>query len=101
MNQKENRDLPIEEATPTLEVPVFNCLVHLGHLDSGEVRARVANLSGLECIAANEREVLAQIVPAFKNRILELRQAGKNVPWIENPSPLESGEVERLIPVHL
>ncbi len=83
------------------EVPVFNCIVYVSPAAGGGVRARVANLSGLECTAASEREALGKIVPAFKQRIVELMRGETPIPWIEPPAPAEAGEQRRFIPVHL
>lgn len=85
---------------PTAGVPVFNCIVYIKP-GPGGVRARVANLPGLECIAANERAALSKIIPAFKQRVSELLRNGLAIPWIEPPSPVEPDEQARFIPVHL
>lgn len=83
------------------DVPVFNCIVYVASDSDRAIRARVANLSGLECTAVSERAALAKIVPTFKQRIIELMQSGVPIPWIEPPSPPEPGEQQRFIPVHL
>lgn len=85
---------------PAANVPVFNCIVYVA-ADGGGVRLRVANLDGLEATAATEREALAKIVPAFKQKIADLTQSGDDIPWIDPPAPLEDGEQQRFIPVHL
>ena len=94
-------DLNVSGRSQPVQVPVFNCLVYLSRDAGGGVRARVANLPGLECTASSEREALGKIVPAFKRRIAELMHAGTPIPWIEPPSPAEAGEQTRFIPVHL
>lgn len=82
------------------DVPVFNCVVYLSR-DAGGVRARVANLAGLESTASNEREALGKIVPAFRQRVAELMRAGTPIPWIDPPEPAAEGEQTRFVPVHL
>jgi hypothetical protein len=82
-------------------VPVFNCIVYVSPDPSGGVRARVANLAGLDFTAANERGALAKIVAAFKQRVGDLTRDGIPIPWIEPPTPAETGEQTRFIPVHL
>ena len=82
-------------------VPVFNCIVYVSRDAGGGVRARVANLSGLECVAGNEREALATVVATFKQRVGELTRSKSPIPWIDPPSSAEPGEQKRFIPVHL
>ncbi|MEZ6071444.1 MAG: hypothetical protein R3C10_14545 [Pirellulales bacterium] len=81
-------------------VPVFNCVVYLAETNDS-VRARVANLAGLECTAGSEREALAKIVSAFKSRVAELLAAGAPIPWIDPPASPETDERVRYVPVHL
>ncbi|MBA4019468.1 MAG: hypothetical protein C0483_20070 [Pirellula sp.] len=82
-----------------VDVPVFNCIVAI-IAEAGGVRARVVNLAGLEFSAASERAALAQIVPAFKRRVVDLLQAEQPIPWIDPPPP-EPKEQRRFVPVHL
>lgn len=82
-------------------VPVYSCIVYLSADDGPGVRARVANLEGLECRAMSEREALNRIVAAFKQRISELLQSETPIPWVEPISAAEPGEKKRFIPVHL
>ena len=82
------------------DVPVFNCIVYVSHGASG-VRARVANLGGLNCAAATEREALSKIVGTFKDTVKKLVQSESPIPWIDPPTAIEVGEQERLIPIHL
>jgi hypothetical protein len=82
-------------------VPVFSCIVYVSPAAGGGVRARVANLAGLESSAASEREALAKIVRAFKERVGELMRGNSPIPWIEPPSAAVPGEQQRFIPVHL
>lgn len=65
------------------------------------MKARVANLPGIECEVANEREALAVIVPRFKQRVSELLASETPIPWNDPPASLEPGEQKRIIPVHL
>ena len=90
----------INRSKPT-DVPVFNCIVYILPNSDGGVRARVANLPGLECTAASERDALSTIVPAFKQRVGELIRSETPIPWIEPPRPAESEEETRRVPVHL
>jgi hypothetical protein len=94
-------DLNVSDHSQPVPVPVFSCLVYLAADAGGGVRARVANLPGLECTAGSERAALGKIVPAFKQRIAELMRTGTPIPWIEPPTPAEAGEQTRFIPVHL
>ncbi len=100
------RDVPaakldVSAASTPLEVPVFNCLVYVSRKVEGGVRARVANLAGLRCEAGSEREALATIVPAFKQRVAELTAGGIPIPWIDPPEAADPDEQTRFIPVHL
>ena len=94
-----NRDLS-HHVVPA-DVPVFNCLVYVAAGPEGGVQARVGNLAGLQVEAANEREALAKIIPAFKQQLGELMQTGTPIPWIEPPLDPEPAEQTRFIPVHL
>ena len=93
-------ELPVTEHQPS-EVPVFGCLVYVSPNTAGGVRARVANLPGLECSASNERAALMAIVAAFKKCVAEHMQSDTPIPWIEPPSTMEPSEQQRSIPVHL
>ena len=66
-----------------VEVPVFSCVVYVSKNGAGGVHARVANLAGFECDAANEREALSKLVSAFKQRVVELTAGKMPIPWIE------------------
>jgi hypothetical protein len=81
-------------------VPVFNCVVHVGHADDGQVVARVANLAGIEARGRGEREALAAAVAAFKGAVSKYHAAGEAIPWVAE-LPLNAGESKRLIAVHL
>ena len=88
------------QSVPAASVPVFSCLVYVSP-QVGGVRARVANLAGIEFTASSERAALGKIVPAFKARMIELMQSGAPIEWIEPPMPIEPGEQKRFVPVHL
>ncbi len=84
------------------DVPVFSCVVYVSPVDGGGgVRARVANLAGLESSAVSERKALAKIVRAFKEHVGELLRSQTPIPWIEPPASPDPGEQKRFIPVHL
>ena len=101
MRQHEGVELNASDHLKPADVPVFSCIVYVSPDAGGGVRARVANLPGLECTAASEREALGKIVPAFKQRVGELMHSETQIPWIEPPTPAEPGEQKRFIPVHL
>jgi hypothetical protein len=101
IRQNEAVELNSSDHSKPAEIPVFNCIVYVSSDAGGGVRARVANLPGLECTAASEREALGKIVPAFKQRVGELMHSETPIPWIEPPTPAEPGEQKRFIPVHL
>lgn len=85
----------------TNSVPVFNCIVYVSRLTEGTVRARVANLAGIQCTAASEREALTNIVQVFKQHVTDLIDKGESISWIEPTPPVQNDEQERFIPVHL
>lgn len=93
--------LNIADGSSAIDVPVFSCIVYLRVAEDNQVRARVANLSGIECTASSERAALGTIVPAFKQRIIQLRQDGESIPWIDPPVAADPDEQQRFIPVHL
>ena len=82
-------------------VPVFNCLVYISTDGDAGVRARVGNLADLEATAPSEREALAKIVTAFKQRVAQLTQEETPIPWINPPLPVQPNEQQRYVPVHL
>lgn len=82
--------------------PVFNCIVHVARADStGMVVARVANLAGIEGRGKSEREAISQVVGLFKAQVAARVAASDAIGWIDPPLPLQPGESERLIAVHL
>ena len=86
-NTTMSSDLQITDA-----IPVFNCVVYVKADPEGSFRGRVANLDGIQCRGGSQREVMAQIVPAFKQRVAALWQSEKDIPWIEPPAPIEPNE---------
>lgn len=92
-------ELPVGDS-PAVNVPVFSCHVYVVH-NAGAVRARVANLAGIEKTAADERTALLHVVAEFKQRMEALLQAGEPIPWLEPIARREPDELERLIAVHL
>ncbi len=94
-------ELPISGHSKPCDIPLFSCLVYVSRAAAGGVQARVANLPGLKCTASSEREALREIVAAFKKRVADLVQRDASIPWIDPPSPVEPGEQERSIPIHL
>lgn len=83
------------------DVPVFQCRVYVKRLEGGRVRARVANLSGLEFEAAGERDALLRVVREFKASVGERLERGEEIQWLDPPVAMEAGEVARLVAVHL
>lgn len=96
----DSQPLPVDPGSPPVNVPAFTCVVYVACVDGG-VRARVANLAGIEFQAGSERDALAKIVPAFKQRVAELMGSGGEIPWVDPPMEKEAGEQERFLPVHL
>jgi predicted RNase H-like HicB family nuclease len=83
------------------QVPVFNCIVYVSPSADGGMRARVANLPGIERTGPTEREALSKVVGAFKQCVSELLQSDTPIPWIEPIATAKLGELQRFIPVHL
>ena len=94
-------ELPTTDPLIPRDVPVFSCLVYISTDPAGGVRARVANLPGLNCRAANERAAMREMVTAFKKRVAELMESETPIPWIDPPEVAEPDEQQRSIPVHL
>ena len=92
---------PLSLGPVSTNIPVFNCIVHVLRDSTGNVSARVANLSGIVCTASTERDVLTKIVKEFKQVVRELSEKGSEIPWIDPPSTKGPNEQTRFIPVHL
>ena len=101
MNPENTHSPQVKPLGPAVEVPVYNCIVLVGPGETSGVRARVANLAGIETTARTEREALQHLIPAFKQRLSDLRTNGESIPWLDPPSPADAGEQQRLIAVHL
>ena len=82
------------------DIPTFNCIVHVSSTPDG-VKARVANLNGIEFVAPDERTALSKIVPAFKASVQRFLNDELEIPWQEPPHPANEDEQTRFIPVHL
>ena len=82
------------------DIPTFNCLVYVCSVDGG-VRARVANLDGIEITASDERTALSKIVPAFKAKVQQILADQESIPWIDPPLQATEEEQTRFIPIHL
>jgi len=82
------------------DIPTFNCLVYVCSVDGG-VRARVANLDGIEITASDERTALSKIVPAFKAKVEQILADHESIPWIDPPLQATGEEQTRFIPIHL
>ncbi len=82
-------------------VPVYNCHVYLSQsADSGLLTARGATLPEVQATGQSEREVLQNVVRAFKQAILRYTAAGQAIPWVDPPLPAATGERPRWVPVH-
>ena len=82
-------------------MPVFRCVIYIRKTESGQTHACVANLPDLEVTAGSERSALQRIVPAFKNRVIEYKQNGETIPWIDPPTAIQDDQDKRVVPVHL
>ncbi|MDG2383233.1 MAG: hypothetical protein P8N76_16305 [Pirellulaceae bacterium] len=100
-HDSEQPEIPLSENSSPLNVPVFNCIVHIAITESGAVQARVANLPGIEVTAPNERAALSQIVPIFKQHVMDSLEKQEKIGWIDPPPAAGPSEQTRLIPVHL
>ena len=93
--------LNINPGSQPVNVPSFTCVVYVSKTDDGQVRARVANLAGIEFFAATERDALSKIVPAFKQQVSQTLENNESIAWLDPPTPMDPNESERLLPVHL
>ncbi|MEM9366613.1 MAG: hypothetical protein AAGD07_11505 [Planctomycetota bacterium] len=97
-NEQRSHSLPQSAGeTP----PAYGCIIYIRSLESGGVAARVANLTGLQIEARNEREALSKLVPLFRDRMAAAQAAGEVLELETNPAPPKEGEVKRFLPVHL
>lgn len=101
-NMNDQPELPIDHPSSNVpEVPSFGCIVYVSSTPKGRIKARVANLPGIEIEAASERDALTKIVKQFKNTIQDHIQAESTIPWIDPPSSIIEGEQKRFLPTHL
>ncbi|MEM6979444.1 MAG: hypothetical protein AAF539_07210 [Planctomycetota bacterium] len=99
MSQSNSKhSLPIDSGEPP---PSFGCLIYLRHIDNGGVHARIANLSGVEVSAPDERAALSKIVPMFRQKMAEAAENGTSLQLDPEPPPPDAGEIRRFLPVHL
>lgn len=90
--------LPIESGKPA--VPAFGCIVYVSSAGGG-VRGRVANLGGIQLQAADERQLLGQIVAQFKSEVARCLAEGQTPNWIDPPEAKRDDERKLFLPVHL
>ena len=100
MTDSDPPKLSITSDSDEVSVPTFGCIVYVSKVDGG-VKARVANLAGLESVGGSERDALSKLVPAFKKAIQATLMADEEVQWIDPPLPIGDDEQKRFIPVHL
>jgi len=94
--------LSLPVVTPADPVPVYDCrVIFSGPDETGLLHGRVTNLEGVVATAKSERELLTRLVKAFKEVVVQSRNAGREVPWISSPDRPQAGEQQRWIPVHL
>src|SRR5690606_19761347 len=98
-SQQPPLDLPIA-GDGGMPVPVYDCHVILSPTADGTISARVSTLPQIVAYGRSERHVLQQIVKDFKATLVGYRNAGEPIPWQTAP-PLQPGETQRWIPVHL
>lgn len=95
------RNLHVHNDASTSDVPTFSCIAYVSRNPSGGVTARTANLEGIECTGATEREALGKLVSVFKEEVTDHMKGDQGVPWIDPPVDMEPDEQRRIIPVHL
>lgn len=99
-SQQPAPDLPIA-GDAGMPVPVYDCHVILSPADhEGTISARVSTLPEIAARGRSERHVLQVIVKDFKAALVRYRDSGEPIPWQPAP-PLQPGETQRWIPVHL
>ena len=91
-----------DPANTPAAVPVFDCHVILsGPDETGQYKARAANLRGVTGGGTSERAALLSITTAFKAIVADHHRNGEAIPWQEPHETPKNGESERWIPVHL
>lgn len=81
-------------------VPAYGCVVLVRRCE-GQFHGRVANLSGIEATASDQRELLAAIVKQFKSVVAKHVAEGTEPAWVDPPLAKESEEQKLFLPVHL
>lgn len=89
------KQLPMDDPPPA-----FGCIVYLSRQSTG-MKARVANLSGIEATAGDQRALLGKIVQQFKAAVQAPISRGEQPAWIDPPLPKQSDEQKVFLPVHL
>ena len=91
-----------EGASGSANVPVYNCHACLSPPDAqGWITARSSNLPEVIVRGKTEREALSALVAGFKAAVTKYTAAGQTIPFADSPAPVEPGEQERWIAVHL
>ncbi len=87
---------------PTIETQhVYNLTVLVQQLESGEMRARAANIAIEDVRAGSIRGALSQMVAATKSLIAERVARDESIPWIEPPVEPSESESRFMVPLHL
>lgn len=100
-NQAGPTVLPSAPLTPLQTTPVYNLTVLVLQLESGETRARAANLAMGEIQAGSIRSALSKVVAAAKVLIAERVAQDEMIPWVEPPLVAEELESRFMVPLHL
>ena len=91
-----------ESGSGSANVPVYNCHACLSPPDAeGWITARSSNLPEVIVRGRTEREALSGLVASFKAAVAKYTAAGQAIPFADSPAPVEPGEQERWIAVHL
>jgi hypothetical protein len=91
-----------EGGSGSASVPVYNCHACLSRPDAeGWITARSSNLPEVIVRGRTEREALSALVADFKAAVAKYTAAGQAIPWADSPAPVEPGEQQRWIAVHL
>ena len=94
----DGHSLPIDPQSPP--PPAFGCIVYLRN-QNGQVHGRVANLAGIEAVAADQRAVLGELVRRFKQLVAQAIAAEETPDWIDPPEAKRDDERKLFLPVHL
>ncbi|MEZ6112886.1 MAG: hypothetical protein R3C99_18025 [Pirellulaceae bacterium] len=102
MNPENTPSPQVKPLGPAVEVPVYNCIVLVGPGETSGVRARVANLAGIETTARTEPRSPATTHSGIQTTIERSSHQWREHPLARSsPSPADAGEQQRLIAVHL